>query len=240
MPTIKERIQAVQTSVAQAAQKAGRSDVELIAVSKTHPPEALLEALHEGLTLFGENKVQEARAKIPLLPGRARWHFIGHLQRNKVRHLLALPFELLHGIDSLELAREIDRVAADTGAHPRILLEVNLAAESSKFGFNPANLRPALDSLLALSRLQIEGLMTIPPLAPEPEHSRRYFAALRSLRDEIQQEFRLPLPVLSMGMSADFPVAIEEGATLVRVGSAIFGHRSGPGWRPTADSSMLD
>lgn len=218
---------AVRHAVAEAAVRAGRSpqDLELIAVSKTHAPEAVLEAIDAGQLLFGESRVQEARVKVPALPGRARWHFIGHLQKNKIRHALALGFELFHGLDTLELARDLDRIADEAGAHPHVLLEVNVAGESSKFGFPAGKLREQMDDLLALPRLQIQGLMTIAPLAPAAESSRRHFAALRELRDELQSEFRLPLPHLSMGMSGDFPVAVEEGATLVRIGSAIFGAR---------------
>lgn len=234
MLTLAERLAAVRQQIADSAARAGRrpEDIELIAVSKTHPPETLLKALDAGQALFGENRVQEARAKIPLLPGRARWHLIGHLQKNKIRHALALGFELYHGIDSLELARDLDRVADEAGVFPHVLLEVNVAGEASKFGFSPEKLRAELEPLLALRRLQIEGLMTIPPLAPEAENSRPFFVALRELRDALQTEFRVPLPRLSMGMSGDFMVAVEEGATLVRVGTAIFGTRSGKAWKP--------
>jgi len=226
----------------EAATRAGRAveDIELVAVSKTHPPEAVLEAIDAGQILFGESRVQEARAKIPLLPGRARWHFIGHLQRNKIRHALGLGFELLHGIDSLETARDVNRIADEAGAFPKVLLEVNVAGESTKFGFAPAKLREQMEELLALDRIQIEGLMTIAPLAPKAEDSRPHFAKLREVRDAVQSEFRVPLPRLSMGMSGDYAVAIEEGATLVRVGTAIFGKRSGKAWKPAAEGASLD
>lgn len=236
-----ENLVSIQTTMAAAAIRSGRnpSEVELVAVSKTHPPEAVQEALDAGQLIFGESRVQEARAKILQLPGRIRWHFIGHLQKNKVRHALSL-FELFHGIDSLELAGDVNRIADEMGAFPRVLLEVNVAGESTKFGFTPERVRAQLEPLLALRRLQIEGLMTIAPYAEEAESSRRYFAALRELRDGLQTEFRVPLPRLSMGMSGDFEVAIEEGATLVRVGTAIFGKRSGKGWRPAAGSATND
>jgi pyridoxal phosphate enzyme (YggS family) len=242
MNTIAENLEAVRTVIAEAATRAGRDadEIELVAVSKTHPPEAVSEALDAGQIIFGESRVQEARAKIPLLPGRARWHFIGHLQRNKIRHALALGFELLHGIDSLEIARDVDRVAAEAGVFPHVLLEINVAGESSKFGFSPAKLLEQIEELLALQRLQIEGLMTIAPLAPAAEASRPHFAALRQLRDQLQTEFRVPLPRLSMGMSGDYAVAIEEGATLVRVGTSIFGTRSGKAWKPAAESATFD
>ncbi|PYL81107.1 MAG: YggS family pyridoxal phosphate-dependent enzyme [Verrucomicrobia bacterium] len=168
--------------------------------------------------------MQEARAKIPLLPSHLRWHFIGHLQKNKIRHALPL-FEMIHSVDSLGLAQAIDRIAQEDGLHLRILLEVNVAGEGSKFGFKTTTLRAELESLLMLSRLSIEGLMCIPPLAEEPEASRRYFVELRELRDAIEKEFQVKLPQLSMGMTNDYSVAVEEGATLVRVGTAIFGER---------------
>jgi len=242
MSTLAERLATVQGHIAEAATRAGRAaeDVTLIAVSKTHPPEAIVEALDAGQTIFGESRVQEARAKIPLLPGRARWHFIGHLQRNKLRHALALGFELLHGIDSLDLARELNRIADEVGAFPKLLLEVNVAGESSKFGFSPTKLREQMEELLSLDRLQIEGLMTIAPLAPTAEASRPYFAQLRELRDRVQTESRVPLPQLSMGMSGDYAIAIEEGATLVRVGTAIFGTRTGKAWKPEAAGGFDD
>ena len=236
-----ENLKIVGASVAEAASKAGRAaaEIELLAVSKTHPPEAVHEALDAGQFLFGESRVQEARAKIPMLPGRARWHFIGHLQKNKVRHALPL-FELFHGIDSLDIARDVNRIAEEAGAFPKVLLEVNVAGEATKFGFTPERVREQMEELLALARIQIEGLMTIAPFASEPEPSRPYFAALRELRERLQTEFRVPLPRLSMGMSGDYAVAIEEGATLVRVGTAIFGKRSGKGWRPAGESDTND
>ena len=240
--SLADRLAAVRTQIAAAAARAGRKvdDIELIAVSKTHPPETLHEALEAGQSVFGENRVQEARAKIPLLPERARWHLIGHLQKNKIRHALAAGFELYHGIDTLELAGDLDRIADEMGVFPRVLLEVNVAGEASKFGFSPEKLRAELEPLLALPRLQIEGLMTIPPFAPEAEASRPSFVALRELRGALQTEFRVPLPRLSMGMSGDFAVAVEEGATLVRVGTAIFGTRTGKAWKPAGDPASFD
>jgi pyridoxal phosphate enzyme (YggS family) len=153
-----------------------------------------------------------------------RWHFVGHLQKNKIRHALPL-FELFHSVDSLALAHEVNRIAEAEGMHPRVLLEVNVAGEGSKFGFAPEKLRAEMESLLALPRLSILGLMTIPPLAEEAEASRKYFVELYELRDRLQTEFHVDLGQLSMGMTNDFPIAVEEGATLVRVGTAIFGER---------------
>lgn len=219
----------VQTEVSEAARQSGRTPdkIELVAVSKTHAAKKVQAAAEAGQTLFGESRVQEARAKIPLLPSRLRWHFIGHLQKNKIRHALPL-FELFHGINSLALAQDIERIADEAGLRPRILLEVNVAGEASKHGFSPEALRRDLEAVLSLGRLTVEGLMTIPPFSPEAEASRRYFVALRELRDQLEAEFGLKLPQLSMGMSGDFAVAIAEGATLVRVGTAIFGERSRP------------
>ncbi len=229
MEEIAANLARIATRIAEAAQKCGRSpdEIELVAVSKTHAAEKVQAAVEAGQLLFGESRVQEARAKIPLLPSRLRWHFIGHLQKNKIRHALPL-FELFHGIDSLALAQDMDRIAEEEGMRPRILLEVNLAGEASKHGFSPEPLRRDLETTLSLGRLTIEGLMTIPPLSPEAEASRRYFVALRELRDQLEREFNVRLPQLSMGMSGDFAIAIEEGATLVRVGTAIFGERSRP------------
>jgi pyridoxal phosphate enzyme (YggS family) len=227
--SIAENLEHVRSQIADAAKKSGRplNEVELVAISKTHEAEKVHAALDAGQQLFGESRVQEARAKIPLLPSSARWHFVGRLQKNKIRHALPL-FELFHSVDSLELAREMNRIADEEGLHPRVLLEVNVAGEGSKIGFAADSLRAEMEALLELPRLTIEGLMTIPPLASEAESSRKYFSALRNLRDQFAEQFHVGLPQLSMGMSGDFPVAIEEGATLVRVGTAIFGKRTRP------------
>ena len=224
---VAENLERVRGQITQAAAKAGRStnDIELVAITKTHPAEKVREAVDAGHTLFGESRVQEARAKIPELPSNLRWHFVGHLQRNKIRHALPL-FELFHGVDSLALAQEMNRIAAEEGGHPCVLLEVNVAEEGSKFGFKAQSLRGEMESLLALPRLSIEGLTCIPPLADEPEASRTFFVQLRDLRDSLEKEFDLRLPHLSMGMTQDFGIAVQEGATLVRVGTAIFGERS--------------
>ncbi|HEX4641762.1 MAG TPA: YggS family pyridoxal phosphate-dependent enzyme, partial [Chthoniobacterales bacterium] len=227
MAAISEKLERVRNQIAEAARKSGRSidDIELVAISKTHEAEKVRAAFDAGQRLFGESRVQEARAKIPLLPSAARWHFVGRLQRNKIRHALPL-FELFHSVDSVELARDMNRIADEEGLHPRVLLEVNVAGEGSKIGFAPETLRAKMEELLELPRLTIEGVMTIPPLAPEAAAARRYFVGLRELRDQLAAEFKTSLPHLSMGMTGDFAVAVEEGATLVRVGTAIFGDRS--------------
>ena len=227
MNSIAENLERVREQIAQAAARAGRvaEEIELVAITKTHPAEKVREAIEAGQTLFGESRVQEARAKIPELPSNLRWHFVGHLQKNKIRHALPL-FEMIHSVDSLDVAQDINRIAEEQGMHPRVLLEVNVAGEGSKFGFGSETLRAEMESLLALPRLSILGLMTIPPLAEKAEASRKYFVQLRTLRDRLQAEFRVDLAQLSMGMTQDFPIAVEEGATLVRVGTAIFGERT--------------
>jgi len=227
MGTIAENLERVREQIAQAAAKVGRKadDIELVAITKTHSAEKIREAVEAGHTLFGESRVQEARAKIPELPSNLRWHFVGHLQKNKIRHALPL-FEMIHSVDSLALAEDINRIAEEEGMHPRVLLEVNVAGEGSKFGFHPEKLRNEMEPLLALPRLSIEGLMTIPPIAEEAEASRKYFIDLRELRDALEENFDLKLQQLSMGMTNDFAIAVEEGATLVRVGTAIFGERA--------------
>ena len=226
MSSIADNLDRVRQQISTAAAKSGRTpkEVELVAISKTHLAESVREAIEAGQILLGESRVQEARAKIPELPSNCRWHFVGHLQKNKIRHALPL-FEMFHGIDSLELARDINRIAEEDGAHPNVLLQVNVAGEGSKFGFAPDALGEQMEALLALPRLSIEGLMCIPPLAVESEDSRKFFVQVRELRDSLEKEFSLKLPQLSMGMTQDFPIAIEEGATLVRVGTAIFGER---------------
>jgi hypothetical protein len=223
---VAENLERVREQITRAAAKAGRAinEIELVAIAKTHPAEKVREAVEAGHILFGESRVQEARVKIPELPSNLRWHFVGHLQKNKIRHALPL-FELFHGVDSLSLAQEMDRIAAEVGEHPRVLLEVNVAGEGTKFGFKAETLRAEIGSLLALPRLSIEGLMCIPPLADDAEASRKFFVQLRELRDSFEKEFDVKFPQLSMGMTQDFSVAVEEGATLVRVGTAIFGER---------------
>jgi pyridoxal phosphate enzyme (YggS family) len=223
---IAKNLEAVRTAISQAEQRSRRTSgtIELIAVSKAHPPAAIQSAVDAGQLLFGENRVQEAKAKIPQLPSKLRWHLIGHLQSNKVRVALAL-FEMIHGVDSVELLGEIQSSAKQLGLYPKVLLQVNVAGESSKFGFSPDGLILGLEAIAQVDRVEILGLMTIPPLSTRPEDSRRYFVRLRELRDRLEKEFQFPLPHLSMGMSGDYHVAVEEGATLVRVGTAIFGER---------------
>jgi PLP dependent protein len=216
----------IQERIKAAALRSGRSpeEVTLVAISKKQSPEKIRALIDEGITLFGESKLQEALPKISMLPSHLHWHYIGHLQKNKIRK--ALPrFELFHGIDSLELAEQMDRIASEQGLYPKVLLEVNISGEASKYGWEPAILQEKWEQLLALPRLEIEGLMTMAPLFPEPESTRPFFRQLRQLRDELVASSGVPLPTLSMGMSGDFEIAIEEGATMVRVGTALFGAR---------------
>jgi len=226
MNSVAQNLGHVREQIASAAAKSGRSadTVELVAITKTHPAEKVREAIEAGQTLFGESRVQEARAKVPELPSNIRWHFVGHLQKNKVRQALPL-FEMIHSVDSLALAQDVNRIGHEEGLYPRVLLEVNVAGEGSKFGFAAGKLREEIEEVLRLPRLSIEGLMCIPPIADEAEFSRQYFVKLRELRDSLEKEFNLELPHLSMGMTNDFPIAVEEGATLTRVGTAIFGER---------------
>ena len=196
----------------------------LLAVSKSHPPETIGAAADCGQIFFGENKVQEAKAKIPLCPGKLRWHFIGHLQSNKVRDAVEL-FEMIQGVDSLAIAREISKRAEQAGKTVPILVEVNVAGEGSKFGYAPEKLLAELNALNALPRIEIHGLMAIPPFSSVAEKSRPYFQKLRALKTECEKILGAPLPHLSMGMSGDFEIAIEEGATIVRIGTALFGPR---------------
>jgi pyridoxal phosphate enzyme (YggS family) len=227
MSGIADSLLAVTGRVQSACLKAERDfgAVDLIAVSKTFPIESVREAVEAGHLHFGESKLQEAELKISALPSSLHWHFIGRVQRNKVRRLLS-HFEVIHAIDSLKLASYTDAVAQELGLFPKIFLQVNIGKEASKGGFAESLLRAEMESLLALNRLEIAGLMCIPPHGPDAESARRWFAMLRELRDALEREFAVKLPGLSMGMSDDFEVAIEEGSTHVRVGSAIFGKRS--------------
>jgi len=227
MSSIAENLERVRELIASAAAKSRRSadDIQLVAITKTHSVEKVRDAIEAGQILFGESRVQEARAKIPELPSNIRWHFVGHLQKNKVRQALVL-FEMVQSVDSLPLLEDINRIEEEEGLYPRVLLEVNVAGEGSKFGFALNQLRDQMEALLALPRVSIEGLMCIPPIADESESSRQYFVGLRELRDLLEDEFNLKLPQLSMGMTNDYTIAVEEGATLVRVGTAIFGERT--------------
>lgn len=221
-----ENLAAVQQRIRAACQRAGRDpdSVLLLPVTKSQPPEVVNAAAALGLTVFGENKVQEAKAKIPLCSDRLRWHFIGHLQTNKCRDAVEL-FEMIQSVDSLHLARELNKRAEQAAKRIPVLIEVNVAGERSKFGYAPEALLAELPALNALPRLEIRGLMTVPPWSPDPEKVRPHFRRLRELKEQCERILGAPLPHLSMGMSGDFEVAIEEGATIVRIGTALFGPR---------------
>ena len=225
MDDLSSRLAKLQDAMAAAAQKAGRNPAEivLLAVSKTQPVEVIQEALRAGITLLGENKVQEARGKIEAL-GRGVWHLIGHLQSNKAKEAVRL-FDSIDSVDRADLAGEINHRAEAPGKIQNVLLQVNIAGESTKFGCAPDAARALAEAMNALPRLSLRGLMAIAPYSPEPEKSRPHFAGLRRLRDKIEADTGLRLPVLSMGMSGDFAVAIEEGSTCVRIGTALFGER---------------
>jgi pyridoxal phosphate enzyme (YggS family) len=226
---IAERVEQVRERLARACAAAGRTEEEvtLVAVSKNHPPEAVEAAAACGLRVFGENRVQEACAKIPHCGGHLEWHLVGHLQSNKIR--LALEaFRLIHSIDSPGLLTKLEDHALREGARVRGLVEVNVAGEGSKFGVAPEALEALLEQAAGLRAVSIEGLMCIPPMVADPEDARVYFRRLRELRDRVRGPSGLALPELSMGMSHDFEVAIGEGATLVRVGTDIFGPRPRP------------
>lgn len=224
--SIAENVETVRARVADACERAGRDreSVQLMAVSKTQAIDAIGEAVDAGLTLFGENKIQEAKLKISQCPPSARWHFIGHIQSNKARDAVR-HFEMLHGVDSLRLAEELNKRASTEAREVKYLLEINVAGESSKYGYSPAAVLEDIERLAELPRLELHGLMAVPPFASDPERSRPFFRRLMELKDACEQKLGVPLGELSMGMSGDFEIAIEEGATIVRVGTAIFGPR---------------
>jgi pyridoxal phosphate enzyme (YggS family) len=224
--SLQDNLDSIQQRIRAACDRAGRGpdSVTLLAVSKTHPPETINAAGDLDLIFFGESKIQEAKAKIPLCSGRLRWHFIGHLQSNKCRDAVEL-FEMIQSVDSLDLAREISRRCEQAAKRMPVLLEVNLAGEASKFGYRPEKLLGDLNEINSLPRIEIRGLMTVPPWSPDAENSRPHFRRLRELKSECEQILGAPLPHLSMGMSGDFEIAIAEGSTIVRIGTGLFGTR---------------
>jgi pyridoxal phosphate enzyme (YggS family) len=231
-----DNLEKVQQRIRAACERIGRDpdSVTLLAVTKTQPPEVVQASAKLGLILFGENKVQEAKAKIPLCPGHLRWHFIGHLQSNKCRDAIEL-FKMIQSVDSLLLAQEINKRAEQSARTMPVLMEVNAAGETSKFGYRPEQLLAELKELNALPRIEIHGLMTVPPWVAEAEKARPHFRRLREVKTQCEQILGAPLPHLSMGMSGDFEIAIEEGATMVRIGTDLFGPRTKAGPRVAAD-----
>jgi pyridoxal phosphate enzyme (YggS family) len=224
---IRERLAGVRRRIEAAAGRSGRAagSVTLVAVSKTMPVEAVRAAVAAGATILGENRVQEARDKIEALAGAAEWHLIGHLQTNKAKLAVGL-FDRIHSLDSIRLAHELERHAGEAGRRVRCLVQVNVGGEEQKNGASESEVRPLLEAASRLPHLLVEGLMAIPPFLSDPEAVRPFFRRLRVLREQLASDGFF-LPDLSMGMTQDFEVAIEEGATLVRVGTAIFGPRDG-------------
>ena len=233
MKPIEEILTEVKAKIAAACARAGRdpSEIEIVAVTKTHGAEVVKEAWDAGLRIVGENKVQEAAWKKPASVTGPMWHLIGHLQSNKVRKALEL-FDFFHSVDTAALADRMNAIAQDMGASPHILLEVNVSGEKSKSGMKPEEVREVLAHIAQeCPRLTVEGLMTMAPFSENPEDARPYFRRLRELRDQLEQELSIGLPRLSMGMSGDYEVAVEEGATWVRLGTVLFGERPKTGIR---------
>jgi len=228
--SVKENFEKIVEIVKSSAQKSGRKfeDITILGASKTQPPEKLLEAYEAGLRYFGENKVQEGTKKIDLLKDKmpeAHWHLIGGLQTNKAKYAVKY-FEMVHSLDRESLADELDKRAKKIEKVQDVLIEVNIGEEDTKHGVHPDNLKRLFEYVLTKENLKVLGLMCIPPYSENKESSRPYFAKLRQIKEELEKEFNVNLPHLSMGMSNDFDVAIEEGATIVRIGTLLFGERS--------------
>lgn len=224
---IRKNIQGVTDRIEKTCSRCGRSpdDIALIAVTKTVDMERIYAAVEAGLHVFGENYIQEAKKKISEMQEPVEWHFIGHLQRNKAKYAVRL-FDLIHTVDSLRLAAELQKRAEAINKKQPVLVEVNVSGETSKAGIAPGDLQELLKFISRTSHLQVKGLMTMPPYFLEPEKARPYFIKLREIRDHMKGKFpALELEHLSMGMSGDFEVAIEEGSTMIRVGTALFGKR---------------
>ena len=227
MPNIAENIAQVQQRIATACKRTERSpeEVQLVAIGKKFTADVIREASDAGLTLFGENRVQEAKAKIPDCPGHLRWHFIGNLQTNKCRDAVAL-FDMLHAIDSLHLAEELNKRCEQAAKVMPVLLEVNVSGEGSKHGFTSETAVNAMEAFFDFPQLELHGLMTMAPYLRQPESSRPYFQKLCEVKAACEDKLGAPLPELSMGMSGDYEIAIEEGATLIRLGTTLFGPRA--------------
>ena len=222
-----QNLESIQGRIRAAASRAGRDpgSVTLVGVSKTVPPDRIREAIDAGLGDLGENRIQEAREKIPLLPGPVRWHLVGHLQGNKAKVAVEM-FEVIHSVDSAGLLQRLDRLAGAAGRTLRALVQIDLADEPTKSGVAPDRLDAVLEAAAGCRAVQVRGLMILPPYEKDPEKSRPWFRRLRDLRDAATTRHpQLNLDQLSMGMSGDFEVAIEEGSTIVRVGRALFGER---------------
>jgi len=225
MSIIKENRLRVRERIEKAARKAGRdsNEIELVAVSKTVETDRIKEAIEAGIAILGENYVQEAQKKIEEIGRPVSWHFIGHLQSNKAKYAVRL-FDMIHALDSVSLAEELNRRAVQSDRVMKVMIEVNLSKEVTKFGTDEEMMLNLAKRIQRLRHLSLEGLMTMPPYFDSPEMSRPYYIALRELKEKMAKE-GIPMEELSMGMSNDFEIAIEEGATFVRVGTAIFGPR---------------
>ncbi len=228
--SIRENIKIISENIAAAAEKAGRdpAEVSIIAAAKTQPPERLKQAIEAGVNTLGENRVQEAQTHMKSLAGvNVIWHCIGHLQRNKAREALSL-FAMIHSLDSLRLAHKIEEEAKTQGKKISALLQINISGEETKGGFSECNLEEILGELNRLEMIELQGLMTMPPFFDDPEKARPFFRRLAELKEAANQGgwYRAPLEQLSMGMSGDYQVAVEEGATLVRLGTVLFGPRA--------------
>lgn len=225
MSAIKENLSRLMEKIGKAAQRVGRdpNEIKLVAVSKTVEAARIKEAIHAGVSILGENYVQEAQKKIEEIGRPVAWHFIGHLQSNKAKYAVRL-FDMIHSVDSLPLAEELNRRAEQANRVISVMIEVNLSQEATKFGIDERMVMNLARGIQNLSHLSLEGLMTMPPYFDSPEFSRPYYIALRTLRERMLKE-GIPIRELSMGMSNDFEIAIEEGATYIRVGTAIFGPR---------------
>ena len=227
MPDIAANLTQVQQRIAAACDRAQRSpdEVQIIAVGKKFTADVIRGAADCGLTLFGENRVQEAKAKIPDCPGHIRWHFIGNLQKNKCRDAVEL-FEMMHAVDSLPLAAELNKRCEQAAKTMPVLLEVNVSGEGSKHGFTTETAVEAMEAFFDFPQLELHGLMTMAPFTRSPESARPFFEKLRALKTDCESKLGAPLPELSMGMSGDYEIAIEEGATMVRLGTCLFGPRA--------------
>lgn len=223
---LEQRIQQIQQRMVAAAERAGRNagEISLLPATKKQSVETLRLLLDYGLNHFGENRVQEALPKLSALPPNVVWDFIGGLQSNKARQVVG-KFDMIHSVDSVKLAQEINKRASQRGLNQKILLEINVGGEAGKHGIAPEDTLDLLQQVNALDHIEVHGLMTVPPFRENVEDVRPFFRKLRELRDELEQQEGYGLPVLSMGMTHDFEIAIEEGATIVRVGTAIFGAR---------------
>jgi len=224
--TIKNNLEIINEKIKKAALRASRNPekIKLVAVTKTATIEQIIEAISAGVKIIGENKVQEAKEKYQILSADIEWHLVGHLQTNKVKYAIEI-FDLIHSVDSIKLAKEIDRRSQQFGMITNVLVEVNVSGEETKYGIKPEEVEPFLKEISEFSRIKVRGLMTIAPIAEDQEEVRPYFRKLRELSEEIKSQHikNVKMDYLSMGMTEDFEVAIEEGANIVRIGRGIFG-----------------